>query len=173
MTSATSSAIISTLHNIFFSFRSPKCYRHSKWIEVEQITSTTSSAIISTLRNIFSRFGLPNVIVTDNGRKFVSAEFESFLKRNGIQHLTSAPYHPSSNGLAERAVKTFKDYVSKLQEGTLKDKISTFLFHNHITPQDSHLQNRRLRSRLDHLKPDLENKVEGKQTQQKRSSICS
>ena len=64
---------------------------HSKWIEVEQMTSTTSSAIISTLRNIFSRFGLPNVIVTDNGRNFVSAEFESFLKRNGIQHLTSAP----------------------------------------------------------------------------------
>ena len=68
---------------------------------------------------------------------FVSAEFESFLKRNSIQHLASAPYHPSSNGLAERAVKTFKDSVSKLQEGTLKDKISTFLFHNHITPQTS------------------------------------
>ena len=53
---------------------------HSKWIEVEQMTSTTSSAIVSTLRNIFPRFGLPNVIVTDNGRNFVSAEFESFLK---------------------------------------------------------------------------------------------
>ena len=137
---------------------------HSKWIEVEQMTSTTSSAI---LRNIFSCFGLPNVIVTDNGRHFVSTEFESF-------HLTSAPYHPSSNGLAERAVKTFKDSVSKLQEGTLKDKISTFLFHNHITPQTTTglspaelLQNRHLHSRLNRLKPDLENKVEGKQTQQK------
>ncbi len=27
------------------------------------------------------------------------------MKKNGIKHLTSAPYHPSTNGLAERFVK--------------------------------------------------------------------
>ena len=31
-----------------------------------------------------------------------------FLKQNGVKHVRSAPYHPSSNGAAERFVQTFK-----------------------------------------------------------------
>ena len=30
------------------------------------------------------------------------------MKANGIKHIRSAPYHPSTNGLAERFVQTFK-----------------------------------------------------------------
>ena len=82
---------------------------HSKWIEVELMSSTTSLAIISILRKIFAHFGLPTTIVTDNGRNFVSSEFNEFLHRNRIKHLMSAPYHPSSNGLAERAVTNLQN----------------------------------------------------------------
>ncbi len=77
---------------------------HSKWLEVRIMSSTVSSVIVSTLRNLFAQFGLPAIVVTDNAPNFSSSEFNLFFKQNGIQHLYSPPYHPSSNGLAERAV---------------------------------------------------------------------
>nr|MCH9717641.1 DDE-type integrase/transposase/recombinase [Gammaproteobacteria bacterium] len=147
---------------------------HSKWLEVRLLNSTTSSSIISSLRSIFSQFGLPSLIVTDNGRNFTSTEFEQFCRHNGIKHLLSSPYHPSSNGLAERGVQIFKREMLKLKEGTLHDRISHVLFYNHITPQTTTglspsqlLQNRNLRSRLDLIRPDVQARVIQKQyTQQ-------
>ncbi len=76
---------------------------HSKWIEaVPTNQSCTSITIITKLRSIFSTFGIPEVLVSDNGAAFTSADFEDFMTKNGIRHLTTAPYHAASNGLAER-----------------------------------------------------------------------
>ena len=77
---------------------------HSKWIEAVLLPAATSRLTIQQLRTIFACFGIPDTVVTDNGTCFVSSEFEQFLLENGIRHQKSAPYHPASNGLAERAV---------------------------------------------------------------------
>ena len=149
---------------------------HSKWIEVFQMTSTTSSAVIQRLRTVFAQFGLPETVVSDNAPNFVSTEFETFLSKNGIAHVTSSPYHPASNGLAERAVQTFKQGMKKLNEGSLSEKIARFLFSYRITPQSTAgvspgelLQGRKLRSRLDLLRPDISARVNKKQQQQKET----
>ena len=55
---------------------------------------------------MFATHGLPEMLVTDNASYFTSQEFQDFAKLNGIRHVTSAPYHPAPNGLAERAVQT-------------------------------------------------------------------
>ena len=60
----------------------------------------------------------------DNEPSFVSAEFKQFLKKNGVKHNIFSPYHPSSNGLAERAVPTFKQGLKKMTQGTLQTKIA-------------------------------------------------
>ena len=75
-----------------------------QWIKASCTSSTSSSAAMDVLWPLFARFGVLETVVTDNIPGFVSQEFEHFLRSNGIHHLTSAPYHPASNGLAERAV---------------------------------------------------------------------
>lgn len=77
---------------------------HSKWMEVEIVNSSTAQATIEHLKASFARLGLPEVVVTDNGTCFTSSEFQEFIQHNNIKHMQTAPYHPSFNGLAKRAV---------------------------------------------------------------------
>ena len=51
----------------------------------------------------FATHGLHKTIVSDNRPCSMSSEYEQFVKCNGIRHLKTAPYHPASNGHAERA----------------------------------------------------------------------
>ena len=81
---------------------------NSKWPEVIPMSSSTTQATIEGLRRLFAAYGLPQQLVSDNGPQFTSAEFAVFLRKNGVKHIYSSPYHPSTNGLAERFVRTLK-----------------------------------------------------------------
>ena len=101
---------------------------HSRWLEIEKMDTTTSTKTIEKLQSLFARYGVPSQLVSDNGPQFKSEEFQMFLKRNGIKHLTSAPYHPASNGLAERCVQSFKSAMkSETEIKPLSIKLATVL----------------------------------------------
>ena len=74
---------------------------HSKWPEVISMSSSTTQATIEGLRRLFAAYGLPQQLVSDNGPPFTAAEFDVFLRKNGVKHIYSSPYHPSTNGLAD------------------------------------------------------------------------
>ena len=101
---------------------------HSKWMEITVVASATSHSTIEELRKMFATHGLPEVLVSDNGTAFSSAEFHEFTSRNSIRHVRLASYHPSSNGQVERAVQTFKDAMKKESPDSLDTRISRFLF---------------------------------------------
>ncbi|XP_015281060.1 PREDICTED: uncharacterized protein K02A2.6-like [Gekko japonicus] len=103
----------------------------SKWLEVVHMKSTTSLAVIHALRRLFATHGLPDVIVSDNGPQFVSEEFRYFLTSNGIRQMTSAPFHPASNGQAERMVRTAKEALGKMDEGDWSQRLGSFLLRQH------------------------------------------
>lgn len=145
----------------------------TKWLDVVIMSSITSAVTIDKLQNIFATHGLPRTIVTDNGASFTSSEFQRFCRSNGIQHLTSSPYHPSTNGLAERAVQTFKQGLKRMEGGTLQSKLSRYLFRYRITPHTTTglspaelLMGRRPRSMLDLVHPDVTQRVENRQHKQ-------
>ncbi|KAL5473476.1 hypothetical protein EMCRGX_G027965 [Ephydatia muelleri] len=106
---------------------------HSKWLEVNIIPSTSSTNTIRFLRSTFATHGLPELLVSDNGSAFTSQEFKTFVSRNGFRHARCAAYHPSSNGLAERAVQTFKDALKKTS-GDIATRLARFLFQYRNTP---------------------------------------
>lgn len=64
--------------------------------------SMSSGAVVNVLRLLFATHGIPDVLLSDSSTAFTSAEFKVFTQRNGIRYVTTAPYHPSSNGQAER-----------------------------------------------------------------------
>lgn len=147
---------------------------HSKWLEAHIVNSATTQATIEKLQAMFSVHGIPEKIVSDNGSAFTSIEFERFVKENGIVHIRSSPYHPASNGLAERGVQTLKQGLQRLDSGSLETKLARFLFKYRLTPHAvtgvppaELLLGRRPRSRLDLLFPTIKGRVEEKQAKQK------
>jgi len=142
---------------------------HSKYMDVHITSSQSTQTTINKLRQSFSVHGIPPVLVSDNGTCFTSQEFEKFCIMNGIKHIRSSPYHPATNGLAERAVQTVKSGLHKLP-GDLETRLYRFLAHYRTTPQTTTgrppaelLMGRCPRMRLDLIKPSLQETVIQKQ----------
>ena len=147
---------------------------YSKWLEAKPVPSVSSHTTISVLRSIFATHGLPETIVSNNGTAFTSMEFAEFTRRNGIRHRFTASYHPSFNGLAERAVQTMKTALKKATAADVETRLIRFLFQYRITPHSTTgvspaelLMGRRPRSHLDCMYPSQGSKVFHKQMQQK------
>ena len=151
----------------------------SKWIETHIMSSTTSTATVNKLREIFAQHGLPELLVSDNAANLISEEFETFMRKNGIVHVTSAPYHPASNGLGERAVQTVQSGIIKTAGDNMEVKLQRFLFDYRRIPQPTTgkspmeiLNNRKMRSRLGLLHPSLQGKIHKKQKLVKETNDC-
>ena len=65
------------------------------------------------------------LLVSANSPPFSYTEFHQFVLLNGITHRRVPPYHPSSNGLAEKTVKQALNRTSK--GDTFEAKLSKFL----------------------------------------------
>lgn len=160
---------------------------YTKWLEVFPLTSTCSQTVITVLRSTFARFGLPLTLVSDNAKYFVSEEFSTFLRNNNITHITSPPFHPSSNGAAENSVKTIKYALRKaLALDKSKDKgviLSRFLFDYRNAPHSTTgvspaklMFQRKLRTRFDCIlpnKPIQKNQLRVQQSQAKQIKYYS
>ena len=75
--------------------------------------SADSAAVIKVLRRWFADLGVPETLTTDNGPHFSSQRFADFCRNWQIDHVTSSPHYPQSNGHAEAAVKALKTLVLK------------------------------------------------------------
>ena len=148
------------------------------------MTTTTAYKTIEILCTLFAAYGTPKEIVSDNGPPFSSREFESFCSRNGIKHTRVPPYHPSSNGAAERSVQIVKRALTKqmLENDpqnrgmSVQMRLANFLFVYRNTPNTTTTQTpaelflkRKPRTKFSLLKPNLRDVVQDTQTKQKEN----
>lgn len=140
---------------------------YSKWPEVHVMSDITSKSTISKCRQIFAAFGLPQTIVTDNGRTFISHEFQKFLQDNGIVHKVTSPYNPATNGQAERFVQTLKQALKRMNCNTaninlaLSKMLMQYRSMPHALTNKSPAEmfiGRKLSTRLDLIRPIREEK---------------
>ena len=68
------------------------------------------------MKSVFSRHGIPRTVISDNGPQYDSVEMKQFASTYGFNHVTSSPYYPQSNGLAERIVKTIKSLIAETSD---------------------------------------------------------
>lgn len=86
---------------------------YSNFWEVDYLSDTKSITVIRKLKSHFARQGIPDIVFSDNGPQYSSAEFADFSHAWEFTHKTSSPGHPQSNGKVESAVKTAKRLMRK------------------------------------------------------------
>ncbi|XP_054272632.1 uncharacterized protein K02A2.6-like [Macrosteles quadrilineatus] len=155
---------------------------YSRWIEVFLMNSTTTSSTVSRLRTLFASYGLPEELVSDNQATFTSSEFREFLAKNGVKFTLTPPYHPASNGSAERSVQIVKKNLLRQVLGesatgsiTLQHKLDNFLISYRntpcsvtgLTPAEMFL-NWKPRTKLTLFKPNLQETIHRQMDRQKK-----
>ena len=83
---------------------------------IRKLSSMTGRPIAHHMQTIFAEYGWPNTLVTDNGPCYTSKEFKMLMESMSINHITSSPHYPQSNGLTEKFVGIIKNLFHKARE---------------------------------------------------------
>ncbi|OIR56751.1 MAG: uncharacterized protein A8A55_2499, partial [Amphiamblys sp. WSBS2006] len=79
----------------------------SRWLFAKAIPDKTSETVAQFIENeIIRRFGIPDVLVSDNGKEFANVKIKALTSKHGIRHSMTSAYYPQANGLVERTNRT-------------------------------------------------------------------
>jgi transposase InsO family protein len=96
------------------------CTRHCVGVPLFPVgVSVTAELIIAALRPLCPP-GL-EFIISDNGVQFIAGIFEKMLQSIGCIHVRIAPHHPKTNGIAERFVRTLKEWLATQSWNTFQE----------------------------------------------------
>ena len=94
----------------------------SKWVEAIACRNNDASTVLKFLKeNILARFRIPKAIISDGGSHFCNRLFDNLMKKFGVSHKVSTPYHPQTNGQVELANKEIKGILHKTMNPSSKD----------------------------------------------------
>ncbi|HET7482790.1 MAG TPA: IS481 family transposase [Actinomycetota bacterium] len=104
---------------------------HSRFCVIAKVVArATAHPVCDALLEALSTYGVPEQILTDNGKVFTgrlgrkpaNVLFDRICLNNGIRHLLTAPYSPTTTGKIERLHKTMrKEFFSEASFETIDD----------------------------------------------------
>ena len=105
---------------------------------MRKLRSMTAQHIVDHIKQIIAEYRWPKTLVLDNGPCYASETFKGLMKEYQVNHITSLPHYPKSNGLAEKYVQIIKNLFHKAKEEGQDLPKCLMTYGN--TPLSSHLQ---------------------------------
>ena len=104
-----------------------------KWVEAIPTKTNDHLEVPRVItRCIFARYGCPTAIISDGGSHFNNSHFWVLLKKYGVHHRITTPYHPQANGQVEvsnREVKTILKMIIRPDGKDWAHKLPDALWH--------------------------------------------
>lgn len=89
---------------------------NTKWAEAVIIPNMKIKCVMDALfQTWFINRGIPKTIISDNGKPFISKEYEQFCKTFGIKKVHTTVYHPEGNAPVEQFHRTLKNRLNRIR----------------------------------------------------------
>ena len=85
----------------------------SKYVRIYPMKDQKAVTVSGCLMDWVYELGVPERLHSDQGPQFESIIFQELCKQLGIRKTRTTPYHPQSDGMVERFMRTLKDMVAK------------------------------------------------------------
>jgi hypothetical protein len=89
----------------------------TRWPEAKAVPDAGANTLAQFIfEEIICRHGTPKIILSDQGRNFISETIRILCEKFLIKHKFSSPYHPQTNGMVERLNRTLCESLAKVKE---------------------------------------------------------
>ena len=78
--------------------------------------SMSAQNVAKHFKSIFSEYGWPDTVVSDNGPCYTAELFTNLMNEYAVNHITSSPHYPQSNGLTEKFIQIVQNLFYKAKE---------------------------------------------------------
>ena len=120
---------------------------------VHKLSFMSGQHVANQCKQVFSEYGWPDTLISDTGPCYTVDAFTSVMNAYHVNHITSSPHYPQSNGLAEKYVQIVKSLFYKAKEKG-KDLFKCLMIY-YITPLSGSLQSLMQILQSRHARSDL------------------
>ncbi|KAF9749464.1 hypothetical protein NGRA_3472 [Nosema granulosis] len=96
---------------------------YTRHLRAKILEKRTSEEIVGVLEEWFTQNYLPEALISDNAKEFISLEFEKWCSMNEIEHRKISVEAHGSNGRIERAIRTIRESVFKLGDVVIESVV--------------------------------------------------